>query len=107
MYISLEQNGAAPKLNRGHIDQILGAICLTPLIVDFIHSDCCKEWYKPVPTDPRFSPLLLKTHKGLPPAFLQVCGLDPLRDDGLIYEKVLREAGVPTKLEVYGCLPSA
>ena len=58
-------------------------------------------WYKPDPTDTRYSPLLLETHQGLPPAYLQICGLDPLRDDGLIYEKVLREAGVPTKLEMY------
>lgn len=41
-------------------------------------------------------------HKDLPPAYFQVCGLDPLRDDGLIYERVLREeSGVRTKLDVY------
>ncbi|KAF9265304.1 alpha/beta-hydrolase [Marasmius fiardii PR-910] len=58
------------------------------------------ELYKASPEDPRASPLLLSSHRGLPPAFLQVCGLDPLRDEGLLYEKVLKEAGVPTKLEV-------
>ncbi|KAH6724390.1 alpha/beta hydrolase fold-3 domain-containing protein [Leptodontidium sp. 2 PMI_412] len=41
-------------------------------------------------------------HKDLPPAYFQVCGLDPLRDEALIYERVLREeSGVKTKLDVY------
>ena len=49
-------------------------------------------------TDVRLSPLLASSHAGLPPAHIQVMGLDILRDDGVAYEKVLREAGVPTKL---------
>ncbi|KAK8089360.1 hypothetical protein PG997_004321 [Apiospora hydei] len=41
-------------------------------------------------------------HRDLPAAYLQVCGLDPLRDEGLIYERVLREeAGVRTRLDLY------
>ena len=41
-------------------------------------------------------------HKGVPPAFFQVCGMDPLRDEGLIYERVLREEyGIPTRLNLY------
>ncbi|KAK1218130.1 hypothetical protein PQX77_019208 [Marasmius sp. AFHP31] len=86
LYLSLEQNKDAPVLNKGNVDQLL-------------------EWYKPVPTDPKFSPLVLETHKGLPPAYLQVCGLDPLRDDGLLYDKALKEAGVPTKIDVYPGVP--
>ena len=36
---------------------------------------------------------------------MQVCGYDPLRDEGLIYEKVLREEGeVSTRVNVYGGL---
>ncbi|KAJ8072029.1 hypothetical protein PM082_015587 [Marasmius tenuissimus] len=82
LYLSMEQNKDAPVTNKSGIEAFYAI-------------------YKPVATDTKFSPLLLDTHKGLPPAFLQICGLDPLRDEGLIYEKVLREAGVPTKLEVY------
>ncbi len=48
-----------------------------------------------------FSPLLHPNLKGLPPAFFQVCGLDSLRDEALIYESVLKENGVDTRLDVY------
>ncbi|KAF9269640.1 hypothetical protein L218DRAFT_953264 [Marasmius fiardii PR-910] len=84
--LSLEQNKNAPILNRESVLKVM-------------------EFYKPPPADPRFSPLLLPSHKGLPPAFFQICGLDPLRDEGLLYEKVLKEADVPTKLEVYPGVP--
>ncbi|ETS85765.1 hypothetical protein PFICI_03790 [Pestalotiopsis fici W106-1] len=41
-------------------------------------------------------------HADLPPAYFQVCGLDPLRDEALIYERILREeVGIPTKLDLY------
>jgi len=37
--------------------------------------------------------------------YIQVCGADPLRDEGLIYEQVLREQGVKTRLDVFPGLP--
>jgi acetyl esterase/lipase len=53
-------------------------------------------------TDPLFNPLLHPNLRDLPPAYLQVAGLDPLRDEALIYEHVLREEnGVQTKMDVY------
>lgn len=45
-------------------------------------------------------------HVGLPPTYLQVCGADVSRDDGLIYERVLREeSGVLTRLDLYAGWP--
>ncbi|GJJ13734.1 hypothetical protein Clacol_007990 [Clathrus columnatus] len=51
------------------------------------------------------SPLLAESFEGLPPAYIQVCGVDLLRDEAFLYERLLREAGVSTKLDVYPGLP--
>ncbi|KAL6707615.1 hypothetical protein ACN47E_003965 [Coniothyrium glycines] len=42
-----------------------------------------------------------KGHEGLAKAFFQVGGLDPLRDEAVLYDRVLREAGVLTRFELY------
>lgn len=54
-----------------------------------------------------FSPLVWPTgHSKLPPHYFQICGADPLRDEGLIYERMLREnEGIKTRLSVYKGLP--
>lgn len=57
---------------------------------------------KAPPLDPRFSPMLHKNLKDLPPAFFQIGGLDPLRDEAILYERLLRaDNGVATKIKVY------
>ncbi|KEF57724.1 uncharacterized protein A1O9_05643 [Exophiala aquamarina CBS 119918] len=53
------------------------------------------------------SPLLAKSFERLPPALVQVAGLDPLRDQGLAYFEALKRAGVPVQLNVYRGLPHA
>jgi len=45
-------------------------------------------------------------HANLPPAYLQASGGDMLRDDAIIYERILREDyKVPTRINVYKGLP--
>jgi acetyl esterase/lipase len=47
-----------------------------------------------------------KPHSGLPRTYFQICGLDVLRDEGLMYERVLRkDYGIPTKVDLYPGLP--
>lgn len=54
------------------------------------------------PFSPLFSPLLHEDLSGLPATFFQLAGLDPLKDEGILYEKVLREEhSTKTRLEVY------
>jgi len=56
---------------------------------------------QPDVSSPLWSPVNASSGlEGLPPVYLQACGLDPLRDDALIYEKILNAAGVKTKLDL-------
>ena len=54
---------------------------------------------------PYASPLFAPDHAGLPPALVQVAEHDPIRDDGLRYAEVLREAGVPVRTTTYVGMP--
>ncbi|KAI0708760.1 Alpha/Beta hydrolase protein [Cerioporus squamosus] len=56
------------------------------------------DMYGAPPSDLGTYPLLAPSHAGLPPAFIQVQEVDPLHDDGIVYEKALRAAGVKTQL---------
>jgi acetyl esterase/lipase len=43
--------------------------------------------------------------KGMPPTVFGIAGLDPLRDEGLLYAKTLAEAGVPTDVTLFKGVP--
>ncbi|KAI0665530.1 Alpha/Beta hydrolase protein [Trametes maxima] len=79
---AMEEHNDAPLMTREGIDLMI-------------------KWYNAPKADPRFSPLLAPSHKGLPRAFIQVMGVDMLRDDGIVYGKVLKEAGVETKVDLH------
>ncbi|KAF8575619.1 hypothetical protein K439DRAFT_1398020 [Ramaria rubella] len=87
--LSMTQNSDAPLLTRKE---------LSLLYVDYNPPDL---------TSPDVSPLLAPSLRGLPPAYLQICGLDPLRDEAFLYDKLLRESDVPTKVATYPGLPHA
>jgi acetyl esterase/lipase len=62
------------------------------------------QTYEPDVHSSDFSPFNLKDTAEvgkMPPVYIQISGKDPLRDDGIIYEKFLREHRVKTKLDVY------
>lgn len=87
LYLAREQNANAPVFTEDMMKLILGG-------------------YRPDIRSPAFSPFQAENpHVGMPPVYIQVAGLDPLRDDGLIYEKALRAHGVSTRLDVYPGLP--
>ncbi|KAI0057903.1 hypothetical protein BV25DRAFT_1338304 [Artomyces pyxidatus] len=61
--------------------------------------------YQAPPDSPEMSPALYPSHSGLPPAYIQASGHDPLRDEAILYERLLREAGTPTRFDIYPGLP--
>lgn len=54
--------------------------------------------------DPRVSPLQARDLAGLPPAFVQTAGFDPLQDEGAAYAKALAAAGVKAEHKHYPSL---
>ena len=94
---SLEENKSAPMLDTDTLRQYSG---MSP-VPDQNKTQQTKsqvELLQAPPTDTRYSVLLASSHSGLPPAFIQVAQLDPLRDEGILYAKLLKEAGVQTQL---------
>jgi acetyl esterase/lipase len=52
------------------------------------------RWYNPADASHvTVSPLLAPSFDELPPTFFQICGKDPLRDEGLAYADALESAG--------------
>ncbi|CAJ0936454.1 unnamed protein product, partial [Mesorhabditis belari] len=51
--------------------------------------------------DPSFAPLIQRNLTDLPPSFVMTCQFDILRDEGVLYAKRMREAGVPVEWKHY------
>ncbi|KAK5002501.1 hypothetical protein LTR28_011337 [Elasticomyces elasticus] len=88
--VSREQNKDAPILDERALQMFVDA-------------------YAPDPYSALSSPFNWPTgHAHLPPTHFQICGLDPLRDEALLLERVMRRRdGVATRLDVYPGLPHA
>ena len=83
LYRSREENRSDPVLKE-----------LTPGLTDMI--------YAPDPKSPLWDPFNHpEGHKGVARAYFQVGGLDPLRDEAVLYDRKLREAGVLTRFDLY------
>ena len=62
--------------------------------------------YGAPPSDKRLSPLLYDSHAGIAKkAYFAVCGWDPRRDEALLFEELLKSAGLSTILHIYPGLP--
>ncbi|KAF7543144.1 hypothetical protein G7Z17_g10969 [Cylindrodendrum hubeiense] len=85
-FFSKEQNANAPLFSTESLN--------------FVHAN-----YQPDEKSPLAWPVAFPDHGGIPKTYFQVCGLDPVRDCGLVLEQVYRDAGIPTKLDVYAGLP--
>lgn len=92
VWLSREQNKDADVINAYALEQVQHH-------VGFDHAS---------PLCSPFNSVNPAKHATMPPrVYFQVCGQDPLRDDGLVYERVLSEAGVQTRLDVYPGVPHA
>jgi acetyl esterase/lipase len=62
--------------------------------------------YGAPPEDKRYSPLLFESNANLTQkAAFFVCGWDPRRDEALLFEQLLKEEKMGTKLYIYPGLP--
>lgn len=105
-YLARRQNKAAPLLDAELLAMFRGAHAADErdprsTVLDQRHpADLAAS------EDPDDDPALRHGHLGLPPAYFQICGMDPSRDDSLIYESVLREeCDVRTKADLYPGFP--
>jgi acetyl esterase/lipase len=74
-----------------------------------------KEGLKPDLDSELYSPLIWPTdaghegfgHSRFPKTYFQVCGMEPSRDEVLIFDDMLKGEGIPTRLDMYPGLPHA
>lgn len=85
-FLSREQNKEAPILPSSALDELQ----------TMVHWDDKSSMRYPLNSKAPLSKV--------PPTYTQACGMDSIRDDALIYDEMLKEAGVKTKIDLYpGC----
>lgn len=100
--------GKAPQ---GYEDQLRSRFderCLNSFVLGSQTWKMFSDAYAGLPDSPWSGALNiddLTTVRGQPRAYFQVCGMDVLRDDSLIFEDILRSHGTPTKLDIYPGTP--
>lgn len=62
------------------------------MIIDALEADHRSPWFSPVYE-------LVKSELDFPKTYFQSCGLDPLRDDAVVFEKILASRGGKTKID--------
>ncbi|KAI7267975.1 lipase/esterase [Hortaea werneckii] len=88
-YLSHQHNAEAPVLDQAAMDALT------------MHN----EWDL---DSPLRIPVLSKAPLSqLPPTYFQACGMDPIRDHALVYEEMLKQAGVKTRIDHYPGCPHA
>ncbi len=78
-----------PELNLHSVNELKDAPILSRRSLELFWG----YYNPPDPRDPDASPLLRADFHGLAPAYMQVAGMDPLRDEGLAYSEKLKSAG--------------
>jgi acetyl esterase/lipase len=104
-FISMEQNAQGPIITKEGIEFIMCEYQLFPQ--RYTVADAMSAVYGADMTSPLALPILFPDHSKLPKTYFQICGLDPVRDGGLIFEQVLKDCGIETKTDVYPGLPHA
>lgn len=84
------------------------AQCIDSPVLKSPDLDIINSLYAPDENSPGWSPYNMSdsfSSSKLPRTFIQVAGLDPLRDDGLMYARSLEDHNVDMKLKVYPGYP--
>ena len=95
-----------PERFKDHYLSMTQEECLDAPVLDKQFAKLTREAVKGDVHSALFVPFNWPTgHRGLPPHYFDVCGLDLVRDDALLYEKVLRDGEVDTRMTVYPGMP--
>ncbi|GAB7326363.1 hypothetical protein MBLNU13_g10397t2 [Cladosporium sp. NU13] len=89
LYVSKQQNEYAPILPSSALD----------ILQKHTGWDMDSPWRSPLSSTQSLA--------GLPKTYIQVDGMDCLRDDGLLYDEMLKESGVETRCDLYAGCPHA